>query len=59
MAYGYGQVLRGKPIYRTWYGQDSTGYFAIFLGAVALLIAVFPWGLVRLLWNMTRKKHLN
>jgi hypothetical protein len=55
IVYGYGQILRGKLIYTTWYGQDASGYFVIILGAAFVLMAVFPWRLIFSLRNSNQK----
>ncbi len=57
LAYGGGQILRGKWIYTNWRGLDLTADFVIFLGALFLLAAVFPWGRIHFLWNTNRKKR--
>jgi hypothetical protein len=46
VAYGYGQILRGKSIYTNWRGLDVSAQFVIFLGALLLFVALFPWGRV-------------
>jgi hypothetical protein len=57
IAYGYGQILRGKRIYINWRGLDVSADFVIILGAFFLLAAVFPWGRIHFLWNTSRKKR--
>jgi hypothetical protein len=57
VAYGYGQLLRGKRIYTNWRGLDVSADFVIFLGVLFLLAAVFPWGWLHFLWNTNRKKR--
>ena len=57
VVYGYGQILRGEPIYTNWRGLDVSASFVIFIGAVFLLVAIFPWRHVRFLWAADRKKH--
>ena len=56
-VYGYGQVLRGKPIYSNWRGQDVPAWFVIFIGAFFLFVAIFPWGHIHFLWDTDQKKH--
>jgi hypothetical protein len=55
--YGYGQILRGKPIYTNWRGLDISAQFVIFLGAAFLFISIFPWGRIHFLWETGRKKR--
>jgi len=57
MIYGYGQILRGRLIYENYRGLDVPAQFPIFLGAIFLLVAVFPWGRIHILWEDGRKKH--
>jgi len=57
IAYGYGQILRGKWIYTNWRGLDVSADFVIFLGVLFLLAAVFPWGRLHFLWNTSGKKR--
>jgi hypothetical protein len=56
MAYGYGKILRGIPIYENWRGLDIPSQFVIFLGVLLLLVAIFPWARVKFLWDTNRKK---
>lgn len=56
VVYGYGQVLRGKPIYTNWRGLDVSASFVIFIGGLFLLAAIFPWGRIHFLWDTDRKK---
>jgi hypothetical protein len=39
IAYGYGEILRARPIYTAWSGQDTTASMPIILGVVALVAA--------------------
>jgi H+/Cl- antiporter ClcA len=55
--YGYGQILRGKLIYTNSKGQDVPALFVIFLGALFLITAVFPWGRIHFLWDEGKKKR--
>ena len=55
--YGYGQILRAKPFYTNWRGLDISAQFVIFLGAVFILAAVFPWGRIHFLWKTDLKKR--
>jgi hypothetical protein len=57
VVYGYVQVLAGRPIYTNWRGLDVSASFVIFIGAVFLLAAIFPWRHIRFLWDTDRKKH--
>ncbi len=57
VLYGYGQILRGKPIYTNWRGLDVSAQFVLFLGALFLLAAIFPWSRIHFLWETDRKKH--
>jgi len=57
IAYGYGKILAGKPIYENWRGLDVTAYFVIFLGGFFLFVAISPWGRIRFLWDTDRKKR--
>ena len=57
LLYGYGQQLRGKWIYTNWKGQDLTAGFVMFIGALFIAAAVFPWGRIHFLWNVDRKKR--
>jgi len=57
VIYGYGQILRGKPIYTNWRGLDVSASFVIFTGALSLLVAIFPWGRIHFLWDTDRKKR--
>ena len=57
VIYGYGQILRGKFIYTNWRGLDVSAQFVIFLGALFLLAAIFPWSRIHFLWETDRKKH--
>jgi hypothetical protein len=57
MLYGYGQILRGKLIYTNWRGLDVPALFAMFLGAVFLLVSIFPWSRIHFLWDAGRKKR--
>ena len=57
VAYGYGQTLRGKQIYTNWRGLDVSAQFVMFLGALLLLVAIFPWGRIHFLWDTDGKKH--
>jgi hypothetical protein len=57
LAYGYGQILRGGPIYTNWQGLDVSADSGIFLGVLCLLVAVFPWGRIHFLWDASRKKN--
>ena len=57
VAYGYGQILRGKPIYTNWRGLDVSAQFIIFVGALFLFAAIFPWSRILFLWETERKKH--
>ena len=57
IAYGYGQILRGRPIYTNWRGLDISAQFVIFLGALSLLVAIFPWARIHFPWNIERKNH--
>ena len=57
MIYGYGQILRGHLIYENYRGLDVPAQLPIFLGAIFLLVAVFPWGRIHILWEDGRKKH--
>lgn len=56
-AYGYGQLLRGKPIYTNWRGQNVTAWFVIVVGAFFLLFAIFPWSRIHFLWNTDDSKR--
>jgi hypothetical protein len=56
VIYGYGQILRGTPIYTNWRGSDVSAEFVIFLGALLLLVAIFPWRRIHFLWDPKRKK---
>ena len=58
IIYGYGQILRGTPIYTNWRGLDVSGQLVILLGVLSLLVAIFPWGRIHFLWNTDKKKHL-
>lgn len=40
--YGYGQILRGRIIYKNWPGSDLPALFVIILGGFFILAAVFP-----------------
>jgi hypothetical protein len=57
VAYGYGQILRGKSIYTNGHGQDVPAHFIIFLGAFFLFVALFPWRLLQFLWHSDLKKR--
>jgi|HubBroStandDraft_2_1064218.scaffolds.fasta_scaffold15200_6 hypothetical protein len=57
IVYGYGQILRGKPLYTNWQGQNLSAQFVIFLGALFLLVAIFPSGRIKFLWDTGKKKH--
>ncbi|HSY31766.1 MAG TPA: hypothetical protein VLA42_07240 [Verrucomicrobiae bacterium] len=57
IAYGYGQILRGRAIYTNWRGLDISAQFVIFLGALSLLVAIFPWARIHFLWNIEKKNH--
>jgi hypothetical protein len=57
IAYGYGQILRGRVIYENWLAMDVPADFVILLGALCLLVAIFPWGRIHFLWDTGRKKH--
>jgi hypothetical protein len=57
VVYGYGRLLRGKLIYTNWRGLDVSATFVIFMGALSLLVAIFPWGRIHFLWDTDRKKH--
>ena len=57
IAYGYGQTLRGRPIYTNWRGLDISAQFVMFLGALFLLVAIFPWARLHFLWNIEKQNH--
>jgi hypothetical protein len=57
IAYGYAKILQGKPIYENWRGLDISAQFVMFLGAVFLVVAVFPWGRIHFLWDDDPKKR--
>lgn len=57
IAYGYGKILEGKPIYENWRGLDIAAQFVMVLGGFFLFVAIFPWGRVRFLWDTDRKKR--
>ena len=57
IGYGYGQILRGTPIYENWLAMDVPADFVILLGVLSLLVAIFPWSRVHFLWDTGRKKH--
>ncbi len=57
VLYGYGQILRGKPIYTNWFGRDFSAQFVMFLGALFIAFALFPWGRLHFLWDAGRKKR--
>ncbi len=57
IVYGYGQILRHKPIYTTLLGQDSTAGMLILLGAVLLVIAILPWGRIHSFWNSKKGRN--
>jgi hypothetical protein len=57
MVYGYGKILAKKPIYENWRGQDVSTGFVIFLGALFLMVAVFPWGRIHFLWEGSQSKR--
>ena len=57
IAYGYGQTLRRRPIYTNWRGLDISAQFVMFLGALFLLVAIFPWARLHFLWNIEKKNH--
>ena len=42
IAYGYGQILRGRPIYENWLAMDVPADFVILLGVICSLLAIFP-----------------
>jgi hypothetical protein len=54
--YGYGMILRGRPIYTTLRGQDTTADFAIFLGGLLILMGVVPRGWINRRWPADGKK---
>jgi hypothetical protein len=56
MIYGYGELLRGRWVYTTLYGQDITAKFVIILGGLFVLAAIFPWGRLTFLWEGGRRK---
>lgn len=56
IVYGYGEILRNRPIYTNWSGQDTTASMPILLGAVALIVAVLPWGHIQKFWDSRKKK---
>lgn len=57
IVYGYGEILRRRPIYTTWLGQDTTASMPIILGVVALVAAVLPWGYSQEFWNSRKKSN--
>jgi hypothetical protein len=57
--YGYGQILRGRIIYKNWRGLDMPALFVIILGGLFLLAAVFPWARLHFLWDDGKKKRLH
>ncbi len=57
VAYGYGQLLRGRWIYTNWRGQDVTGMFVMILGGLCVAAAVFPWGRLTFLWEGGRSRR--
>jgi hypothetical protein len=57
ILYGYGQILRHKPVYTTWLGQDSTAGMPILLGTVLLLVAILPWGRIHTFWNSRKGRN--
>jgi hypothetical protein len=57
IAYGYGQILRGQPIYKNWLAMDVPADFEILLGVLCLLVAIFPWSRIHFLWDTGSKKQ--
>jgi hypothetical protein len=57
IVYGYGEILRSRPIYTTWFGQDTTASMPILLGVLALVAAVLPWGHIQEFLNSRKKKN--
>jgi hypothetical protein len=57
VLYGYAEILRNRPIYTTWLGQDTTASMPILLGLAALVAAVLPWGHVQKFWNSRKKTN--
>ncbi len=57
ILYGYGQNLRGHPIYTNWRGLDISAQFVMFTGAFFVVFAIFPWGRLHFLWDAGRKKR--
>lgn len=51
VIYGYGQLLRGRLVYATIYGQDITATFVMIVGGLFVLAAIFPWGRLTFLWQ--------
>jgi hypothetical protein len=39
--YGETNLLRGRPFYKTWYGQPMSSYFAFSVAAILVLAALF------------------
>jgi hypothetical protein len=54
--YGYGQILRGRIIYKNRQGLDMPALFVIILGGLFLLAAVFPWAWLHFLWDDGKKR---
>jgi hypothetical protein len=57
ILYGYGEILRRRPIYTTWSGQDTTASMPVLLGVAALVAAVLPWGYIQEFWNSRKKSN--
>jgi hypothetical protein len=57
IVYGFGQILRGRPIFENWVSMDVPADFVILLGVLCLLVAIFPWSRIPFLWDAGRKKH--
>ena len=55
--YGYGQILRRKPIYSNWMGENIPALYPIFLGTLLIVIAIMPWGRITFLWEAGGKKR--
>jgi hypothetical protein len=54
--FGYGMILRGRPIYTHWTGQDTTAGSAIFLGVLMMVMGVAPWRWINRRWPADGKK---
>lgn len=54
---GYGQILRGRPIYSNWMEENTPALFPFFPGGLAAFVAIILWRRFGFLWKTGGKNR--